>query len=87
MDTNILVHRGTWLSFGNRGNLEVLVEGDPSLYNPYSVIAVDPQHCPEVRREAGQKFIDWLISRDGQDAIARFRLAGQVLFIPDRLQD
>ena len=87
MDAYILVDRGTWLSFGNREDLELLVEGDPDLFNPYSVIAVNPEHCPEVRREAAQQFIDWLVSEPGQQAIARFRLAGQPLFIPDRLQD
>ncbi|MFU8830549.1 MAG: substrate-binding domain-containing protein [Wenzhouxiangella sp.] len=86
MDAYLLVDRGTWLSFGNRGNLELLVEGDPALFNPYSVIAVNPEHCPDVRHEAAQKFIDWLVSKAGQEAIARFRVAGQVLFVPDRRQ-
>lgn len=86
MDAYILVDRGTWLSFGNRGNLELLVEGDPVLFNPYSVIAVNPEHCPDVRHESAQQFIDWLVSEPGQNAIAGFRLAGQPLFIPDRLQ-
>jgi len=86
MDAYILVDRGTWLSFGNRGNLEILVEGDPDLFNPYSVIAVDPEHCPDVRHEAANAFIEWLVSEPGQEAIGQFRLAGQPLFIPDRLQ-
>jgi len=86
MDAYLLVDRGTWLSFGNRGNLELLVEGDPALFNPYSVIAVNPEHCPDVRHEAAQKFIDWLVSKAGQEAIARFRVAGQPLFVPDRWQ-
>lgn len=86
MDAYILVDRGTWLSFGNRGNLELLVEGDPDLFNPYSVIAVNPEHCPDVRHETAQEFIEWLVSEPGQEAIGRFRLAGQPLFIPDRLQ-
>lgn len=83
-DAYILVDRGTWLSFGNRGSLELLVEGDPILFNPYSVIAVNPQHCPEVRLEGAQTFIDWLVSETGQQAIASFRVAGEPLFIPHR---
>jgi len=86
MDAYILVDRGTWLSFGSRGDLELLVEGDPDLFNPYSVIAVDPGHCPDVRHEASKAFISWLVSESGQEAIGRFRLAGQPLFIPDRAQ-
>lgn len=87
MDAYILVDRGTWLSFENHGNLELLVEGDTVLFNPYSVIAVNPEHCPEVRIEAAQKFVDWLVSEPGQKAIGEFRLAGERLFIPDRLND
>ncbi|MBL38027.1 MAG: sulfate transporter [Xanthomonadales bacterium] len=86
MDAYILVDRGTWLSFGNRGGLQLLVEGDPALFNPYSVIAIDPEHCPNVRLEQAQAFIDWLVSETGQEAIGRFRVAGQPLFIPHHQQ-
>lgn len=84
MDAYILADRGTWLSFGNRGNLEIVFEGDAALFNPYSAIAVDPDHCPEVRRESGLTFIEWLVSDVGQRAIDEFRVAGQVLFVPHR---
>jgi tungstate transport system substrate-binding protein len=84
MDAYILADRGTWLSFGNRGSLEILFEGDPALFNPYSAIAVDPAHCPSVRREQGRAFIEWLVSDAGQRAIEEFRVAGQVLFVPHR---
>jgi len=84
MEAYILVDRGTWLSFENQGDLELLVEGDPDLFNPYSVIAVNPGHCPDVRNQAAQQFIDWLVSEQGQQMIGKFRLAGQPLFVPDR---
>jgi tungstate transport system substrate-binding protein len=77
-----LTDRGTWISFDNRGNLEILVEGDPRLRNPYSVILVSPKHCPTVKAEAGQRFIDWLTSEEGQEAIGSYQLNGQQLFHP-----
>ncbi len=78
-----LADRGTWLSFGNRGELVVLVEGDPRLFNPYGVILVNPERYPHIKAEQGQAFIDWLISREGQKAIAEFEINGEQLFIPD----
>ncbi len=78
-----LADRGTWISFNNRGNLEMLVEGDPALYNPYGVIMVNPEKCPSVKADAAGNFIDWLRSAAGQQHIADFRLKGQQLFIPD----
>ena len=84
MDAYILADRGTWLSFGNRGSLEILFEGDPALFNPYSAIAIDPAHCPSVRREQGRAFIEWLVSDAGQRAIAGFRVEGEILFVPHR---
>lgn len=82
MDAYILVDRGTWLSFGSRGQLELLFEGDPQLLNPYSAIAVDPEHCPGVRHAQARTFIEWLVSDAGQRAIANFRVADQALFVP-----
>jgi tungstate transport system substrate-binding protein len=78
-----LADRGTWLSFANRGELEVLVEGDARLFNQYGVILVNPARHPHVKREAGQAFIDWLVAPAGQAAIASYRVAGQPLFFPD----
>ena len=78
-----LVDRGTWLAFKNRAELEVLVEGDARLRNPYGVILVNPARHPHVNAEAGQAFIDWLLSEEGQDAIGSLRVHGRQLFTPD----
>ena len=78
-----LTDRGTWISFKNKGNLEILVEGDPRLFNQYSVILVNPVKFPNVKVKDGQTFIDWLISPEGQRAIASFKIEGQQLFFPN----
>lgn len=78
-----LTDRGTWISFANKGNLEILVEGDPRLFNQYGVILVNPEKHPHVKAEAGQQFIDWLVSDDGQQAIASYQLDGKQLFFPN----
>ena len=77
-----LTDRGTWLSFANRGPLEIMVEGDERLFNPYGVILVDPERHPHTKTEAGQAFIDWLLSDEGQAAIAGFTIDGEQLFFP-----
>jgi tungstate transport system substrate-binding protein len=77
-----LTDRGTWLSFANRGPLEITFEGDPVLFNPYGVMLVNPEKHPHVKKDAGQKFVDWLISDAGQAAIAGFQINGQQLFFP-----
>jgi tungstate transport system substrate-binding protein len=79
----VLSDRGTWLAFKNRGALRILVEGDRRLFNQYGVMLVNPAKHPHVKARAGQTFIDWLISRDGQAAIADFRINGQPLFFPN----
>jgi tungstate transport system substrate-binding protein len=79
----ILADRGTWLAFKNRGDLAILVEGDKRLFNQYGVMLVNPAKHPTVKKEAGQRFIDWLISREGQNAIAGYRIEGQQLFYPN----
>jgi len=84
MDAYTLTDRGTWLSFGNRGDMAILLEGDPELFNPYGVIRVDAERCPNVKTEMAQQFIDWLLSDAGQQQIADFRLEGQPLFMPHR---
>lgn len=84
MDGYTLADRGTWLSFGNRGRMTTLVEGDPALFNPYGVIRVNDRRCPNVKSEMAQAFIDWLLSDEGQQRIADFRVAGQPLFTPHR---
>jgi tungstate transport system substrate-binding protein len=78
-----LADRGTWISFKNKGNLEILVEGDSRLFNQYGVILVNPERHPHVKAESGQQFIDWLISKEGQQAIASYKLDGKQLFFPN----
>jgi tungstate transport system substrate-binding protein len=83
MNAYLLADRGTWLSFKNRGDLAILVEGDPALFNQYGVMRVNPAKCPHVKREPGQKFVDWLLSTAGQQTIASYRIGGQQLFFPN----
>jgi tungstate transport system substrate-binding protein len=79
----VLADRGTWLSFKNKGELAILVQGDKRLFNQYGVILVNPAKHPHVKKAQGQQFIDWLISREGQDAIAGYKTNGQQLFFPN----
>jgi tungstate transport system substrate-binding protein len=83
MNGYILTDRGTWISFKNRGNLAILVEGDKRLFNQYGVILVNPVKHPNVKKDLGQQFIDWLISPGGQKAIAEYKIGGEQLFFPD----
>ena len=83
MNGYILTDRGTWLSFKNQQDLSVLVEFDKRLFNQYGVMLVNPARTPTVKVDAGQKFIDWLISPAGQNAIAAFKIEGQQLFYPN----
>jgi tungstate transport system substrate-binding protein len=82
LNAYVLTDRGTWLSFRNRGELKVLVEGDRRLFNPYGVMLVNPARHPHVKAEAGQRFVDWLVSPAGQKAIADYRIDGEQLFFP-----
>jgi tungstate transport system substrate-binding protein len=75
--------RGTWLSFANKDDFKILVEGDPKLFNQYGVILVNPAKHPNVKTAEGQAFIDWLISPEGQAAIASYKIDGQQLFFPN----
>jgi tungstate transport system substrate-binding protein len=79
----VLSDRGTWLAFKNRGDLAILVEGDKQLFNQYGVMLVNPAKHPQVNKEAGQRFIDFLISPEGQSAIAGYKINGQQLFYPN----
>jgi tungstate transport system substrate-binding protein len=83
MNAYLLADRATWLAFGNRGELAILVEGDKRLMNQYGVILVNPDKHPSVKRADGQAFIDWLISPQGQAAIADYKIAGEQLFFPN----
>ena len=82
MNAYALADRATWVAFANKGELEILAEGDPRLRNPYGVILVDPARHPHVKAADGQAFIDWLVSDAGQAAIAAFRVNGEQLFYP-----
>ena len=83
MNGYILADRGTWLSFKNRGDLVILVQGDPKLFNQYGVMLVNPAKFPHVKKAQGQEFIDWLISKNGQDVIASYKIDGEQLFFPN----
>jgi tungstate transport system substrate-binding protein len=83
MNAYALTDRATWLNFGNRGDLKILVEGDKRLFNQYGVILVNPQKHPHVKAAEGQAFIDWLVSEEGQQAIADHRIGGEQLFFPN----
>jgi len=83
MNGYVLADRGTWLSFKNRGALEILVEGDRRLFNQYGVMLVNPAKHPHVKVAEGQAFVDWLISADGQKTIAEYKIGGAQLFFPD----
>jgi tungstate transport system substrate-binding protein len=76
----VLADRGTWLSFKNRGDLAIIVEGDNKLFNQYGVILVNPAKHKHVKKEYGQAFIDWLTGPEGQKAISDYKINGQQLF-------
>jgi tungstate transport system substrate-binding protein len=82
-DAYVLADRGTWLSFGNKGNLVIVVQGDKRLFNQYGVMLVNPAKHPGVKKESGQQFIDWLVSPEGQRAIAGYKINGEQLFYPN----
>ncbi len=87
MGAYTLADRGTWLSFKNRRELGILVEGDPRLANHYALIAVNPGRHPHVKREAAARLIEWLLSEPGQRAIGNFRIQAQPLFVPNASAD
>jgi tungstate transport system substrate-binding protein len=79
----VLADRATWLSFKNRGDLGIAVEGDKRLFNQYGVMLVNPEKHPSVKKDFGQQFIDWLVSAEGQKAIAEYKINGEQLFYPN----
>ena len=83
MNAYVLADRGTWISFKNRGELAIAVEGDRRLFNQYGIILVNPAKHLGVKRELGQAFIDWIISNEGQEAIAAYKIGGEQLFFPN----
>jgi len=82
-----LADRATWFAFGNKPGLEVLVEGDPKLFNQYGVILVNPARHPNVKAKEGQAFVEWITSPRGQAAIESFKIGGKQLFFPNARQD
>ena len=83
MGAYAMTDRATWISFGNKGDFQIAIEGSESLFNQYGVILVNPEKFPNVKAEDGQAFIDWLLSKEGQQAIASFKVEGQQLFFPN----
>lgn len=83
MNAYAMTDRATWISFKNKGDFEIAVEGDDALFNQYGVTMINPERCPNVNAEASQAFIDWLLSDEGQAAIASYRIGGQQLFFPN----
>jgi tungstate transport system substrate-binding protein len=83
MGAYALTDRATWIAFKNKGDLKIVVEGDPKLFNQYGVILVNPEKHKHVKAKEGQQFIDWLLGAEGQNAIRSFKVDGQQLFFPN----
>ncbi|WP_425053980.1 substrate-binding domain-containing protein [Psychromarinibacter sp. S121] len=83
MGAYVLTDRATWIAFGNKGDHEIQVEGDEKMFNQYGIILVSPEAHPNVKADLGQQFVDWIISTEGQDAIAAYTVDGQQLFFPN----
>ncbi len=83
MGAYVMTDRATWISFGNKGDYKVAVEGDPILFNQYGIILVNPEVHAHVKADLGQKFVDWVLSKEGQQAIADYKVDGQQLFFPN----
>jgi tungstate transport system substrate-binding protein len=82
-DAYVLSDRATWIRFRNKGDLQILLEGDKRMFNQYGVMLVNPAKHPSVKKELGQRFIDYLVSPEGQNAIANYKIDGQQLFYPN----
>ncbi|MEQ1648108.1 MAG: extracellular solute-binding protein [Hyphomicrobiaceae bacterium] len=83
MNAYVLADRGTWISFKNKGDLGIAVEGDKKLFNQYGIMLVNPAKHPQVKKDLGQAFVDWVISAEGQNAIRSYKIDGQQLFFPN----
>jgi tungstate transport system substrate-binding protein len=83
MGAYVMTDRATWISFGNKGDHQIAVEGDPRMFNQYGVALVNPEKHPNVKADLGQRFVDWVISDEGQAAIASYKIDGQQLFFPN----
>jgi len=84
-DGYVVSDRGTWASFENKGDLQIMIEGDKRMLNQYGVILVNPDKHPKVKKELGRTFIDWLTSQEGQKAIADYKINGEELFFPNAI--
>ncbi|MGE0629792.1 MAG: substrate-binding domain-containing protein [Hyphomicrobiaceae bacterium] len=87
MNAYVLADRGTWLSFKNKGNLGIVVEGDKRLFNQYGIMLVSPERHPHVKKADAQAFINWVVGAEGQKAIAAYKVNGQQLFFPNANAD
>lgn len=83
MNAYVLADRGTWLSFKNRGDLDIVVEGDRRLFNQYGIMLVSPERHAHVKKADAQVFIDWVVGPEGQKAIADYKVGGEQLFFPN----
>jgi tungstate transport system substrate-binding protein len=83
MNAYALTDRGTWLSFKNRGELSIVVEGDKRLFNQYGIMLVNPAKHAHIKKEMGQTFVDWVVSSEGQKAISEYKIGGEQLFFPN----
>jgi tungstate transport system substrate-binding protein len=83
MGAYVLTDRATWISFKNKGDFKIAVEGDKALFNQYGAILVNKEKCPSVKADLGQQFVDWLLSAEGQDAIRAYKIQDQQLFFPN----
>lgn len=83
MNAYVMTDRATWISFNNKADHQIMVQGDDALFNQYGVIPVNPSKCPKVKVAASQKFVEWLLSAKGQQTIAQHKIAGQQLFFPN----
>ena len=83
MGAYIMTDRATWIAFGNKGDYQIAVQGDERMFNQYGIILVNPETHPGVKAELGQAFVDWVVSPEGQDAIAAYKVDGQQLFFPN----
>lgn len=83
MGAYIMTDRATWIAFGNKGSYKIAVEGDAKMFNQYGIILVNPEMHENIKAEAGQTFIDWVLSDEGQAAIANYKVDGQQLFFPN----
>jgi tungstate transport system substrate-binding protein len=83
MGAYVMTDRATWISFANKQDYQIAVQGDEDMFNQYGVIPVNPARCPSVNVDAAQTFADWLVSDEGQEAIAGYKVADQQLFFPN----